>query len=125
MDNLEILVFRKENNLTQQDLAKLLGVSKRTIINYEKGENIPNPKKEMFLTIKSQFTNKNNQIKEPEESYLADTTKIIDPEIFLKTLNPTFILSYIMENYDSFKDNQAFKILVNHYYCEANKNKKA
>lgn len=128
MNHLEIQTFRKKNNLTQQDLAKLLGVSKRTIVNYEKGENIPNPKKEMFLKIKNEFILnelKNNLvIKEPQEDYSVENSGAIHPEKILKSLKPTFILSYIMENYNSFKDNQAFEILVKHHY-ETNKDKKA
>jgi len=42
---------RKELNLTQDELAKKIGVSKRTIINYEKGEVIPETKAEILHNV--------------------------------------------------------------------------
>ncbi len=42
---------RKKLGLTQDQLAKKLGVSKRTIINYEKGEKIPDSKSELLHSI--------------------------------------------------------------------------
>jgi len=39
----KIATLRREKNLRQEDLAKLLGVSRQTISNYEKGERHPDP----------------------------------------------------------------------------------
>ncbi|MDT2749606.1 helix-turn-helix transcriptional regulator [Streptococcus parauberis] len=33
--------YRIENQLTQSDLAKILGVTKQTVINYENGKTYP------------------------------------------------------------------------------------
>lgn len=41
---LNIKQHRKKLNLTQQELADLIGVSKNTIVNYEKGMKIPESK---------------------------------------------------------------------------------
>lgn len=64
MKALEIKKKRKELGLTQADLAKSLGVSLRTISNYEKGEVIPETKQGLLHAILS-----NNSINEPETLY--------------------------------------------------------
>lgn len=64
MNALEIKKKRKELGLTQADLAKSLGVSLRTVSNYEKGEVIPETKQGLLHTILS-----NNSTKEPEAIY--------------------------------------------------------
>lgn len=68
MNNIEIRKKRKELGLTQEDLAKKLGVSLKTISNYEKGEVIPSSKQELLQEI----LNKKEElhvIKEPTETY--------------------------------------------------------
>tara|TARA_Y100001963_G_scaffold140507_1_gene207609 strand:- start:495 stop:1130 length:636 start_codon:yes stop_codon:yes gene_type:complete len=49
----QIRINRKKLGLTQDQLAKKLGVSKRTIINYEKGETIPDSKSALLHQILS------------------------------------------------------------------------
>lgn len=44
MNNLEILEIRKSLKMTQQEFGELIGVDKRTIINYEQGKKIPSTK---------------------------------------------------------------------------------
>ena len=53
MKALEIKNKRKELGLTQADLAKKLGVSLKTVSNYENGEVIPESKVELLRTILS------------------------------------------------------------------------
>lgn len=74
MNNLELKNRRKEIGLTQQELADLLGVSKNTIVNYEKGLKIPESK--IPLLIKTLYENNNiykdekvNIVNEPQEEY--------------------------------------------------------
>lgn len=72
MNYLEIKENRKKLGLTQEELGKKLGVSKRTIINYEKGEIIPDTKLDILSSIfdslkkeqnsKSLFIGKNKDI---------------------------------------------------------------
>lgn len=57
MNALDIKENRKKLKLTQEELAKLLGVSKRTVINYEKGEVIPETKSELLRKIFSESEN--------------------------------------------------------------------
>ena len=42
MLNLRLREIRKENNLTQQDVAEILNIPKTTYSNYEQGTNEPN-----------------------------------------------------------------------------------
>lgn len=44
MNAVDIITYRKKNNLTQQEFADLMGVSKNTISNYENGGVIPKSK---------------------------------------------------------------------------------
>jgi len=67
MNALEIKQKRKKLGLTQEELAKKLGVSLKTISNYEKGEVIPESKKELLHKILN--SESNNTLNEPEENY--------------------------------------------------------
>lgn len=51
MYNLNIKELRKKKGWSQDTLAKKLGVSRQTIVNYEKGEVIPESKKELLYNI--------------------------------------------------------------------------
>ena len=46
----KLRLARKRKKLTQDELAKLVGVSKRTIVNYESGEIYPKERK-MYTTL--------------------------------------------------------------------------
>lgn len=67
MKSLEVKENRKRLGLTQKDLAKLIGVSLKTISNYEKGEVIPDSKKELLRSVL--LRNKNDLVSEPSEGY--------------------------------------------------------
>jgi len=76
MNNLEIKKRRKELGFTQQELADLIGVSKNTIVNYEKGLKIPDSK--IPLLNKTLFENYNiehdlnaNIVKEGQSKYFT------------------------------------------------------
>lgn len=51
MDALEIKQRREQLGLTQKELAELIGVSRETIINYEKGKPIPKSKSEILHKV--------------------------------------------------------------------------
>jgi len=66
MNALDLKTKRKEKKLTQDQLAELIGVDRRTIINYEKGEVIPDSKVKLIHFILSGFdTNNQNKIGVP------------------------------------------------------------
>lgn len=56
-----IRFFRKNNNITQKELAVIIGVSRRTIINWENNRKKISKKNEE--KIKKYLTNKNNVLK--------------------------------------------------------------
>ncbi len=62
----EIKKIRLSLNLTQEEFAKKIGVSKNTIYNYENGSKIPPSKIMIFEQLKSQ---NNNTVNEPQSVY--------------------------------------------------------
>lgn len=56
MKELNIKELRNERGFSQAELAKRIGVSRQTIINYEKGEVIPESKKELLYNILHDIT---------------------------------------------------------------------
>ena len=67
MNKLKIKEIRKKLQLTQNDLAKKLGVSRQTVVNYENGAIIPESKKELLYNILQINTQDAN---EPELVYV-------------------------------------------------------
>lgn len=75
MNNLEIKKQRKLLSLTQQELADLIGVSKNTIVNYEKGLKIPDSKipiltKALYTNVNIENQNQINIVNEPQSEYV-------------------------------------------------------
>lgn len=68
MKMLNIKESRKKLNLTQEQLARKLGVSRKTLISYENGGVIPETKRELLLTILSSDEDFYN-LKEPASIY--------------------------------------------------------
>lgn len=66
MSNLDLKKIRKNNNLTQSGLAEKLGISTRTVQNWEAGDAIPESKK---LLIQSFFMNEENSLNEESAEY--------------------------------------------------------
>ena len=65
MDGLEIKKHRKRLGLTQEKLAKMIGVSTKTIVNYEGGGVIPESKKDILSVIlKSDDINPDDYVKD-------------------------------------------------------------
>lgn len=54
MKGSELKELRKERGLTQEELAKKLSLTKRTIINYEKSEKVPEDKAKLFHFLLSE-----------------------------------------------------------------------
>jgi DNA-binding XRE family transcriptional regulator len=64
MNSLELKELRKKQGLTQQQLANLIGVSLKTVQNYEKGEVIPETKHEILRNVLNPMV-----INEPNTEY--------------------------------------------------------
>lgn len=54
MSDLDVKEIRKNLRLTQQEFAEKLGVSRNTVLNYEKGETIPHSKSIILHTMLSE-----------------------------------------------------------------------
>lgn len=94
----EIKRFRKSKGLTQEQLAKIIGVSKRTILNYEKGEMIPKTKINILKEII--YKSSDSEIKNA-----ASTSDISEIEI-IKAID------YLLKNNDVFMKNQVFRTYI-------------
>ena len=51
MTNLDVKELRKSLGLSQKAFAEKIGVARQTIVNWEKGENIPESKQELLTNI--------------------------------------------------------------------------
>ena len=76
-----LTILRKRNGLTQKHLADLLGVSKRTIISYEKGFSTPNKKQFIILCNLYKITANTLYFAIKENIVPKDKRKIILPII--------------------------------------------
>jgi len=113
MNAQELKKMRKEAGLTQQELANLIGVSLKTIQNYENGEVIPETKHEILHRVLSKAI-----VKEPETSYeftskecfekvenLKNETKLKDQIIDLLTTQVDLLNEKINSINDAHKSN--------------------
>ena len=66
MDGLEIKQKREKLGLTQKELADLIGASRETIINYEKGKPIPRSKSEILHKVLETDALNNTVVKQTE-----------------------------------------------------------
>jgi len=61
MNGLDVVKIRKDLNLTQVEFGKLIGVDKRTVINYEQGKVIPKTKASLLeLMLANGLVNPNS-----------------------------------------------------------------
>lgn len=69
--------LRKDQRLTQTDLAKQLGVSLRTIISYETGKSYPK-KREVYAILADYFHIDVNYLLTEDEEFIAQTKEKYD-----------------------------------------------
>lgn len=74
MNAKEIKEIRNSLNLSQEEFAKLIGVSKNTIYNYENGSKVPDSKIAILRNLKSK---NQNIVGEPDPIYTNDRDKKI------------------------------------------------
>jgi len=80
ISGLYIKEFRKKNNLTQSELAELLGISERTVQNYESGGVIPNTKTAIFRKTFDDYQKENSKVfleKEGVKISIEEMTRFI------------------------------------------------
>lgn len=86
MTALELKENRKRLKLTQEELAKEVGVDRRTIINYEQGEVIPESKVKLLHILF--FGNKEDE----SETLLIDTMakELLKSKVFVEGIKELF-----------------------------------
>lgn len=119
MYNLNIKELRKKKGWSQDTLAKKLGVSRQTIVNYEKGEVIPESKKELLYNILQDITE--NIVQESSTDYQilpGYQRKIFETELEIQEYEKTIELKKsLKEDYSHEKNiinilRQRIKVLV-------------
>lgn len=58
MSGEELKISRESFNITQDELAKMIGVSRKTINTYENSSDIPISKQKLFVSVFEKFSNK-------------------------------------------------------------------
>jgi len=77
---------REEHRLSQEEIAKELGISRRTVINYEQGVSYPNDRAIYFKLAKILKTDRFYFLTEDEE-FLTEATKRYGRKGFLEAQN--------------------------------------
>jgi DNA-binding XRE family transcriptional regulator len=86
MNALDIKENRKRLKLTQEQLGAMLGVSKRTVINYENGEVIPETKSELLHKIF--FSEKSKSSNTDDDAFTIELiNKLFASELFKEKLS--------------------------------------
>ncbi|WP_272149104.1 helix-turn-helix domain-containing protein [Tenacibaculum aiptasiae] len=101
----EIIIFRRQFNLTQEKLAELLGVSERTIQNYESGSKIPKSKNVIFSNL--------------FKSYGKSKISVIDKSDRLSDEQIQFVREAIMLHEDQLKEDPIIIKWINFIKSEA------
>lgn len=78
MNELKIKELREKLGLTQEKLAELIGVSRNTIINYEKGGKIPESKRQILNNILLKNAQYETVVNEPSSVYLTGYDKKVN-----------------------------------------------
>lgn len=97
MNGLDVTKIRKDLKLTQEEFGKLIGVDKRTIINYEQGKVIPKTKVSLLeLMLANGLTNttplvhaKKEVVSNVNKNSLVDDIEVLKDHI--KTLKEFLI----------------------------------
>lgn len=91
MTGSELKLKRKEKGWTQEQLAQRIGVSKGTVINYEKGNRIPDSKNDILKNVFLSESNANFP--------LSAKLDILSAEFKLKAKNKNNPSQYILQEF--------------------------
>lgn len=97
---LDIKKEREKLKMTQEEFADLLGVTRKTIVNYEGGSNIPESKEKIFTRILSNYTQPeiNHETNDSYPGYKKIEQDKID-----------FITKALENNFDELMEDKLFK----------------
>ena len=121
MDGTSLKAKRKEKGWTQSKLASLIGVSKNTVVNYEKGKTIPDSKKEILKSVFVSKEVRRNPLENKKgvvhDSLLKTAEKSLNPsryllQVILETFHPIEILHYLDEKRSRFENLEEFSRLL-------------
>nr|WP_315026006.1 helix-turn-helix transcriptional regulator [uncultured Chryseobacterium sp.] len=119
MNDKKLKELRKNAKLTQQELAELVGVDRRSIISYEKGENIPMPiAKLLHIFLETDYLLK-LESKEINYIKLKDDSTEIPAESVIENLREEILekLDNISESIrgSSLIDKTYLRSIINHF----------
>lgn len=98
MDHIELRNRRKQLGLTQKQLAEKIGVSNNTIINWERGDVIPNTKHQILNKILNQLISVNElSVVEP---YIIDVHENKNANKFMKLPNGQYLMTMPLAEYN-------------------------
>jgi len=81
MNGLDIIKIREELGVTQKEFAELIGVDRRTVINYEQGKIIPESKKKLLeLLLKGKRDKSESSINNNSENNCREQTENLNRE---------------------------------------------
>jgi transcriptional regulator with XRE-family HTH domain len=104
----EIVKYRKSKGLSQEDLASILGVSKNTVYNYERGEKIPDSKIQiLYKTINDTVIDVVSDTVKDDEF----TTLIID-KLFSSDKFKQMLEGFIIEKLPTYNDEELQKTII-------------
>ncbi len=117
MTSEELKYKRKQLGLTQGDLARLLGVSKNTVFNWEKGKRIPDSKTDILERVlsKNERTisfDANMSERERIQLLFNEIESEVLLEEMLKKFHPVEIINFIHKNRDKFIHHEEFAMLM-------------
>lgn len=113
-NNLSIKKFRKDHNITQEKLAELVGVSFRTIQNYEAGLKIPNSKTAIFRALFKNYGKEKEgntedffiDVSEKDKLSIKELSLIAAQNIDKLKKEPIFYNTFVMEALNLIKEVQ-------------------
>jgi DNA-binding XRE family transcriptional regulator len=106
MNGIELRENRIKHGLTQEKLGELLGVSKRTVINYEQGEVIPNTKSEILHRVFS--GSQTVELKEKDD----ELTSLIIDKLFKSDKFKGMLEDFIKEKLPAYDSEELQKTII-------------
>ena len=108
--------FRKRHHITQAKLADILGVSPRTIQNYEDGRIIPRSKSRLLKKIFEAY--EANAGKQPTEDRLIKYMDFYDSYPIFTNIDPEEIVRYVIVHDEELMKNEVFRLYVKNKQSE-------
>ncbi len=121
MTGKELKEKRKSVGWTQQELAQRLGVSKGTIINYEKGKTIPESKTEILASVfgveSIREYKQHNLLNLLNADLRANAKKMPNAPLYvlqllLEHIHPSEVIDYIDKHRSEYFDLEEFRLLA-------------